>query len=71
MRQRNWRVVSVGAVLMVLAMGFFVWMMGMAGHSNDPAGLLRTVGETSGVVIGIGLVMVAFGLIGKRVEAKD
>jgi hypothetical protein len=67
-RQKNWRVVGAGALLLVLAVGFFVVMMGMAARSNDPAGLMQTVGEVTGVGGGISAMMIALGMIGRRVE---
>jgi hypothetical protein len=70
-RQKNWRVVSAGAMLLVLAVGFFILMMGMASHSNDPVGLMQTVGEVCGVVGGISVMMIALGMIGRRVEAAQ
>jgi|HubBroStandDraft_5_1064220.scaffolds.fasta_scaffold97625_2 hypothetical protein len=66
MRQKNWRLVIVGGVLIVLAAGFFLYMMGMAPKSNDPQSLMQTVGMVSGGVGGIAVVMVIFGLIGKK-----
>ncbi|HUO89422.1 MAG TPA: hypothetical protein VMU08_09635 [Rhizomicrobium sp.] len=66
MRRTNWRLVIVGAVLIVLAAGFFFYMLGMAPKSNDPKALMQTVGEVSGVVAGISLVMIAVGLIGRK-----
>ncbi|HXC55077.1 MAG TPA: hypothetical protein VNU97_07265 [Rhizomicrobium sp.] len=66
MRRTNWRLVIVGLVLVVLAAGFFVVMLGMAPKSNDPVTMLRTVGQVSGAVGGIALVMVVVGLIGKK-----
>jgi hypothetical protein len=66
MRQTNWRLVIVGAVLVVLAAGFFLYMLGMAPQSNDPKTMLTTVGEVSGAVGGIAVVMIVFGLIGKK-----
>jgi hypothetical protein len=66
MRQTNWRLVITGAVLIVLAAGFFLYMMGMAASSNDPKALMQTVGQVSGVVGGLSLVMVVVGLIGKK-----
>ena len=66
MRQINMRLVVVGAVLAVLAVGFFLYMMGVAPKSNDPQTMLATVGEVSGGVGAIGLVMILFGLIGKK-----
>jgi len=66
MRQKNWRLVIVGGVLVVLAAGFFLYMMGMAPRSNDPQSLMQTVGMVSGGVGGIAVVMMIFGLIGKK-----
>lgn len=66
MRQKNWRLVIVGGVLIVLAAGFFLYMMGMAPKSNDPESLMQTVGMVSGGVGGIAIVMMIFGLIGKK-----
>ncbi|HEX4861008.1 MAG TPA: hypothetical protein VFV07_07205 [Rhizomicrobium sp.] len=66
MRQKNWRLVIEGGVLIVLAAGFFLYMMGMAPKSNDPQSLMQTVGMVSGGVGGIAVVMMIFGLIGKK-----
>jgi hypothetical protein len=66
MRRTNWRLVIVGAVLIVLAAGFFLYFLSIAGSSNDPKTLMQTVGEASGVVGGIAVVMVLFGLIGRK-----
>jgi hypothetical protein len=67
MRRKNWRVVITGLVLMILALGFFLFMLSMAAKSNDPAALMQTVGTVAGVVGGISLVMIVIGLIGKKV----
>ena len=66
MRRRNWRLIAVGTVLLVLAVLFFLTMRDMTLWSNDPVTLMRTVGEVSGVVGGISLVMIVFGLIGRK-----
>jgi hypothetical protein len=66
MRQTNWRLVIVGAVLIVLAAGFFFYMMGLAPHSNDPKTLMQTVGTVSGAVAGLSLAMIVIGLIGRK-----
>ena len=66
MRQKNWRVAIVGIVLLVAAPAFFFFFLSMAPKSNDPAALMQTVGQVSGVVGAIGLVMLLFGLIGKK-----
>ena len=67
MRQKNWRAVIVGGVLFVLAIGFFIFMMGMAPKSNDPQALMETVGTVSGVVGAIAIMMIGFGLVGRKV----
>ncbi|HEX4533991.1 MAG TPA: hypothetical protein VH000_07155 [Rhizomicrobium sp.] len=70
MRQKNWRLVIVGSVLILLAIAFFFGMeIGLAPQSNDPAAMMETVGQVSGVLIGISVVMIAFGLIGKKPKA--
>jgi hypothetical protein len=66
MRRRNWRLIAVGTVLLVLAVLFFLSMRDMTLWSNDPVALMRTVGEVSGVVGGVSLVMIVFGLIGRK-----
>jgi multidrug resistance efflux pump len=66
MRRRNWRVVTTGVILIALAVGFFFFMSLMAPQSTDPAELMRIVGQVSGAVIGISVVMIVLGLIGKK-----
>lgn len=66
MRRRNMRVVITGGALIVLAIAFFVFFLSIAKRSNDPAALMSTVGTVSGVAIGIGVAMIAAGLIGKQ-----
>ena len=66
MRKRNWRLIITGLLMIVLAAGFFIFMMGMAPKSNDPKAMLETVGQVSGVVGGIAVVMILFGLIGRK-----
>jgi hypothetical protein len=63
--------IGVGAALIVLSTAFFVGMLAMAPRSNDPEGMMRTVGEVVGVVGGISLAMMAYGLIGRRVESEE
>ena len=66
MRQKNWRLVIVGAALLVAAAGFFSFMLTMMLKSSNPAALMQTVGQVSGVVGGIAVVMLVIGLIGKK-----
>ena len=67
MRRKNWRIVIVGLVLIVIALAFFLFMMSLASKSNDPVALMQTVGTVAGAVGGISLVMIIIGLIGKKV----
>jgi len=69
MRQRNWRLIAVGTVLLVLAVLFFLSMRDMTSWSNDPVALMRAVGEVSGGIAGVSLVMIVFGLIGRKAPA--
>ena len=66
MRKRNLRLIVVGVVLLGAAGLFFLAMMGMIPRSNDPAALMSTVGQVSGVVGGISVAMIIVGLIGKK-----
>ncbi|MFM9862074.1 MAG: hypothetical protein ACKVRO_00570 [Micropepsaceae bacterium] len=66
MRQKNWRLVIVGGVMVALAVVFFLVMLGIAGQSTDPAALMTVVGQTSGVVLGIGVAVAVIGYIGKK-----
>jgi multidrug resistance efflux pump len=67
MRRKNSRVVIVGFVLMILAVGFYFFMLSIASQSTDPVALMQTVGTVAGAVVGISLVMIILGLIGKKV----
>ena len=67
MRRRNWRVILSGVVLMVLALGFYLFMLTVASQSTDPVALMQTVGTVSGVLSGISIAMIIMGLIGKKV----
>jgi len=66
MRRKNWRVVIVGLLLIVLAVVFFFVMLSIASKSTDPVTLMRAVGTVAGAVGGISLVMIIIGLIGRR-----
>jgi hypothetical protein len=66
MRIKNWRIVIVGSVLIVIAAAFYLFMLSIASKSNDPAALMQTVGTVSGVVGGLSLAMIIIGLIGKK-----
>ena len=67
MRHKNWRLVTGGIFLIVLAIAFFFGMEMLTGKSNDPVAMMRTVGQVAGVVGGLSLAMIAVGLIGRRV----
>ena len=66
MRKVNWRLLIVGLVLILLAIGFFAGMGSMAGRSNDAVSMMQTVVTVSGLVGALGAVMALFGFIGKR-----
>jgi len=67
MRRKNWRIVVVGVVLIVMALAFYFYMLSIASKSNDPVALMQTVGQVAGVVVGLSIAMIIIGLIGKRV----
>jgi hypothetical protein len=62
----NVRVMATGALMIVLAAAFFLYMMTVAPRSNDPAGMMQTVGGVSGAVSAIGLVMLIFGALWRK-----
>jgi flagellar motor component MotA len=66
MRQKNWRIVIVGLVLIVVALAFYFFMLSIASKSNDPVALMQTVGEVAGAVGGLSAVMIVIGLIGRK-----
>jgi hypothetical protein len=66
MRRKNWRIVIVGFVLMIIAAGFYLFMLSIASKSNNPAALMQTVGQVAGAVVGLSVVMIIIGLIGKK-----
>ena len=66
MRRRNWRFVATGVLFIVLAVGFFFIMTLMAPQSMDPVEMMRIVGQASGAAIGISVVLIIVGLIGKK-----
>ena len=67
MRRKNWRIVIVGFVLIIIAVAFYFFMLSNASKSNDPAALMQTVGQVAGAVGGLSLVMIIIGLFGKKV----
>ena len=66
MRRKNWRMVIVGFVLAIIALGFYFFMLSIASSSTDPAALMQMVGTVTGVVGGISIVMIIIGLISKK-----
>jgi len=67
MRQKNWRMVITGFVLIVIALGFYLFMLSIASNSTDPVVLMQTVGMATGVLGGISIAMIIIGLIGKKI----
>jgi hypothetical protein len=70
MRKRNWPLIVVRIVLLAAAGLFFLTMLGMVPRSNDPAALMRTVGQVSGAVGGLSIAMIIVGLIGKKASIR-
>ena len=66
MRRRNTRLVISGAVLAALSVAFFFVMTSFAPQSNNPKALLQIVGQVSGAVAGVGIVLAIIGLVGKK-----
>jgi hypothetical protein len=64
-RKQNLRFVVTGCVMLLLAGAFFVVMLSAAPRSTDPVALMRTVGQVSGVVGGLGVALLIAGLVGK------
>ena len=64
--QRKKRLIIVGLILVALAAAFFCYMLSIASRSTDPKALMQIVGQVSGVVGSIGIVMSIVGLIGKK-----
>ena len=56
-----------GFIFLVFAIGFFFFMLTIAPSSTDPKAFMQIVGNVSGVVGGISLIMIIIGLIGKKV----
>ena len=56
-----------GLFLIVLAVGFFFFMLTVAPSSTDPAAMMQTVVTVSGAAVGISVAMIIIGLIGKKV----
>jgi hypothetical protein len=67
MRRINWRMISGGVLLIVLAVVFYLIMLANTSASFDPAEMMRLVGQVSGAAIGVSVVMIIVGLIGKKV----
>ena len=65
-QQRNVRLILAGSALFLLAMMFFLFMLTIAPQSNDPAGLMQTVGSVSGICTGLAVAMIVFGRFGAR-----
>jgi hypothetical protein len=62
----NVRVIVTGVVMIVAALGFFFYMETLMPSPNDPAAMMQTVGEVSGFVSVLGLVMILFGMFRRR-----
>lgn len=63
-KPKNCRMIVGGVVFLIGAICFFMVMMRAAPHSNDPVGMLQTVGQVCGVVGTIGAGLIVAGLLG-------
>ena len=68
MRRKSWRIIVVGFLLILLALGFYFFMLSIAPTSTDPMALMQTVGTVAGAAVGLSLAMIIIGLIGKKVQ---
>jgi hypothetical protein len=66
MRKTNWRLVTVGVILLDFAVVFFLEVLDMTPRANGPGELMRRVGQVAGAVGGISIVIIIFGLVGKK-----
>ena len=66
----NKRTIYGGIFLVVVAVAFFLYMLTLRAQSNDPVEMMRLVGQTSGVVAGIGLVLIVLGYLGVGAKKK-
>jgi hypothetical protein len=70
MRERNWRLVRVGGVLLGFAVVVFVAMLVIAAPSSpDNAEMIHRIGQVMGAIGGVGVALAIIGLIGKKVPA--
>jgi hypothetical protein len=67
MRERNWRLVRVGGVLLAFAVVVFVAMLVIFPPSPDTAEMIHRLGQITGAVGGAGVALMIVGLIGKKV----
>ena len=66
MRQTNWRLVITGIAMVIGAVVFFAYMQTLAPRSNDAAAMMETVGQVSGVVGMLGIVIFVYGLFARK-----
>jgi hypothetical protein len=69
MRERNWRLVRVGGVLLAFAIVVFVAMLVIFPPSPDTAEMIHRLGQITGAVGGAGVALMLVGLIGKKASA--
>lgn len=66
MRKRNWRLVIVGILFIVLAFAVFLFVPSLGAYSTDPVEFTRLIGQVAGVIIGVSVALIIIGLIGKK-----
>jgi len=69
MRERNWRLVRVGGVLLAFAVVVFVAMLFIFPPSRDTAEMIHRLGQITGAVGGAGVALMLVGLIGRKAPA--
>jgi formate/nitrite transporter FocA (FNT family) len=66
MRRIKWRSIIGGVFFMMLAVGFYFFMLANISMSTDPQEMMRLVGQLSGFVFALGVMLILIGLIGKK-----
>lgn len=66
MRQRNWRLVRVGGVLLGFAVVVFAGALIIAPPSPNTVEMIHRIGQVTGAVGGAGVALLMIGLIGRK-----
>jgi len=66
MRQKNWPLIIIAVILVVLAVGLFFGISILVSQGTALPSDMEKTGQISGALIGIALVLLVYGLIGKK-----